>query len=130
MMVPDCSAVVYALLRGPGSEAIADRLLTGNAKLHAPYLLDLEVIQALRKACRFGNLDAARASRLLDDFAQLRLVRYSHIPFLPRIWELRNNMTAYDGAYIALAESLGAPLLTRDKRLAAAPGHRARIELV
>ena len=130
MIVPDCSAIAYALLRVPGSETVADRLFASDAELHAPHLLDLEVIQVLRKACRAGELDVARASQRFEDYTRLPLVRYSHILFWPRIWELRNNMTAYDAAYVALAESLDAPLLTRDKRLASAPGHHARIELV
>jgi predicted nucleic acid-binding protein len=130
MMVPDCSAIAYALLREPGSEKVADRLFARDAQLHAPHLLDLEVIQVLRKACRTGDLDAARAALLSEDYSRLPLIRYAHILFWPRIWELRHNMTAYDAAYVALAEALGAPLLTRDKRLAAAPGHRAKIELV
>ncbi len=130
MIVPDCSAVAYALLREPGSESVADRLFAGNHKLHTPHLLDLELIQVFRKACRAGELDWARASQRLEDYARLPLVRYSHILFWPRIWELRNNITAYDAAYVALAEALDAPLLTRDKRLASAPGHHARIELV
>jgi predicted nucleic acid-binding protein len=130
MIVPDCSALAYALLREPGSETVADRLFASDAELHAPHLLDLEVIQVLRKACRSGELDWARASQRFEDYTRLPLVRYSHILFWPRIWELRNNMTAYDAAYVALAEALDAPLLTRDKRLAAAPGHHAKIELV
>jgi predicted nucleic acid-binding protein len=130
MMVPDCSAVVYALLRQPGSEAVAKRLLSSDAELHAPHVMDLEVIQTLRRLQRAGDLDSARASSLFDDFLHLRLIRYAHVLFSSRIWELRNNISAYDAAYVALAESLNAPLLTRDKRLASAPGHRARIELV
>jgi predicted nucleic acid-binding protein len=130
MIVPDCSAFTYALLREPGSEKVADRLFASDAELHAPHLLDLELIQTLRKACRAGELHWDLAWQRFQDYSRMPLVRYSHILFWPRIWELRNNMTAYDAAYVALAESLDAPLLTRDKKLASAPGHHARIELV
>jgi len=64
------------------------------------------------------------------DLADFPLRRYPHDLLLPRIWDLRNNLTAYDATYVALAEALDAPLLTRDRRLAAAAGHRAQIELV
>jgi len=130
MIVPDGSVVVYALLRLPGSEPVAARLSARNADLHAPHLLDLEVIQALRRAYRIGELDLVRAAQVLDDLANLDLIRHPHSHLSYRIWELRDNITAYDAAYVALAESLDAPLLTRDKRLASAPGHHARIELV
>ena len=69
-------------------------------------------------------------SEALENLGLLRTIRYSHHPYLPRIWTLRNNLTAYDAAYVALAESLDAPLLTRDLKLAATPGNRARIEVV
>ncbi|SRR5579871_3785704 len=130
MMVPDASAVVYGLLRQPGSKSATDRMFAADAQLHAPHLLDLEVIQTLRKLERAGDLDRDRVAVLLDDYAHLPITRYSHVLFISRIWELRRNLTAYDSAYVALAESLGVPLVTRDKRLAAAPGHRARIELL
>ena len=77
-----------------------------------------------------GELDDERGAQALDDLADLPIHRYPHDLLLPRIWELRANLTAYDAAYVALAEALGAPLLTRDARLAAAPGHEARIEVV
>jgi predicted nucleic acid-binding protein len=130
MIAPDGSVVAYVLMRMPGSEAVARRLFAGDADLQAPYLLDLEVIQVLRRLHRVGDLDAVQASQVLDDLAHLRVTRHPHHRFSSRIWQLRNNMTAYDAAYVALAEELDAPLLTRDKRLASAPGHHARIELV
>jgi len=98
--------------------------------LHAPHLIDLEVAQALRRLVIAGGLGAARALEALDDFSDLPLIRYPHQLVLGRIWELRGQLTAYDGAYVALAELLGAPLVTRDERLAKTTGHRARIERV
>ena len=97
--------------------------------LHAPHLLDVEVAQVLRRLVANGHIGGDRGRAALDALVLLPFNRYPHDALLPRIWELRNNMTAYDAAYIALAESLGAPLLTRDKKLAGAAGHRVRIQL-
>ena len=77
-----------------------------------------------------GEIDRDRGAAALADLADLPVRRYPHDILLPRVWELRNNLTAYDAVYVALAEALDAPLLTRDKRLAAAAGHHARVELV
>lgn len=107
-----------------------DRLFTAGQTLHAPHLLDVEVAQVIRRYALSGEIDRARGGLALADLADLPLRRYPHDFLLPRIWDLRNNLTAYDAAYVALAEALDAPLLTRDRRLAAAAGHRARIELV
>lgn len=84
----------------------------------------------IRRYAATGEIGAARGRRALADLADFPLRRYPHDFLLPRIWELRHDLTAYDGAYVALAEALDAPLLTRDRRLAAAAGHRARVELV
>jgi predicted nucleic acid-binding protein len=130
MIVPDGSVVAYVIMRMPGSESVAGRLFASDADLQAPHLMDLEVIQVLRRLHRAGDLDSLQAAQVLDDLAHLRVTRHPHHRFSPRIWQLRHNMTAYDAAYVALAEALDAPLLTRDKRLASAPGHHARIELV
>lgn len=98
--------------------------------LHAPHLLDVEAAQVIRRYAANGEIDSARGRLALADLADFPLRRYPHNFLLPRIWDLRNNLTAYDAAYVALAEALDAPLLTRDRRLAAAAGHRAQIELV
>lgn len=98
--------------------------------LHTPHLLDIEVAQVLRRYAMAGEIDRQRGAAALTDLADLPLRRYPHDILLPRVWELRNNLTAYDAVYVALAEALDAPLLTRDKRLAAAAGHHARVELV
>ena len=98
--------------------------------LHAPHLLDVEVAQVVRRYAASGDIDAERGRAALDDLADLPLHRYPHDILLPRVWELRNNLTAYDAVYVALAEALDAPLLTCDGRLAGSAGHHARIELV
>ncbi len=129
MIVVDASAMLEVLLRTPGSGAVEDRLF-GAASLHAPHLLDLEIAQVLRRHERTGALTPGRGLEALEDFSAFRIARYSHKFFLPRVWSLRRNATAYDACYLALAEMLGAPLVTRDRRLASAPGHHARVELL
>lgn len=128
-MVADASVVLDYLLAAPGWEQIAARLHT-TERLHAPQLLDVEIVQVLRRHCLHKSLDSKRASQALDDLAAFPVTRHPHQLYVPRIWELRNNITAYDAAYVVLAEALNVPLLTRDKRLASAAGHHARIELV
>lgn len=129
MIVADASAVVEVVLNSPVGELIADRLLDPGETVAAPHLLDLEVVQVLRRYAHGGELDPVRAQMAIEDFTGLPIVRYPHEPLVSRIWELRDNLTAYDAAYIALAEGLDAPLLTRDSRLADSPTHRARVEL-
>ncbi len=105
------------------------KLFAPQQTLHAPHLLDVEVAQVVRRYAANGEIDGERGRLALTDLADFPLQRYPHDFLLPRIWELRNNLTAYDSAYVALAEVLDAPLLTRDRRLASAAGHRAQIEL-
>ena len=130
MIVVDASALLEVLLNTPDSVRIADRLFAPDETLHAPHLIDLEVAQALRRYALSGQLEAGRGLQALEDLGQFPLHRYPHDLFPPRIWELRDNATAYDAAYIALAEALPAPLLTRDSALASTPAHHARIELI
>ncbi len=130
MIVVDASAMLEVLLATPAALGLEDRLFAPRETLHAPHLLDLEVAQVLRRYCHTGEAEPERAQEALADLAGLGVIRYPHDVFLPRVWELRHNVTAYDAAYIALAEELSAPLLTGDKRLAAAPGHHAVIELI
>jgi predicted nucleic acid-binding protein len=130
MIVVDASAVLEVLLRTPAATAVEKRLFDPSQTLHAPHLLDVEVAQVVRRYAANGDLDDERGRAALADLADLPLRRYPHDFLLPRVWDLRNNLTAYDAVYVALAEVLDAPLLTRDKRLAAAPGHHARVELL
>ncbi len=97
--------------------------------LHAPHLVDLEILQVLRRYASAGEISADRGREALDDLAAFRLRRWAHDALVTRIWDLWQNLTAYDAAYVALAEALDAPLLTRDRRLASAPGIRAQVEL-
>jgi len=129
MIVIDASAAVDWLLQTTAGQRIEHRLYSARESLHAPHLLDLEVAQVLRRLVRDGTVPANRADDALRDFLDLRLTRYSHVMLLPRVWQLRHNFSAYDAAYVGLAEKLGAPLITRDGRLASAPGHTAVIEL-
>jgi len=122
--------VLEVLLRSQTGLEIEKRIFSPQETLYAPDLLDLEVAQVLRRYCASGEMDAERGREALRDLADIPINRYPHDVFLPRIWELRPNMTAYDAAYVALAETLPAPLLTRDTRLASAPGHAAIIELI
>lgn len=130
MIVVDASAALEVLLRTPAAKAVEERLFDPAQTLHAPHLIDVEVAQVLRRYAASGEADAERCRVALADLADLPLTRYPHDILLQRAWELRGNLTAYDAVYVALAEALDAPLLTRDQRLANAPGHRARIEVV
>ena len=130
MIVVDASALLEVLLRTPAAAAVERRLFAPSQTLHAPHLLDVEVAQVVRRYAANGEIDVERGRLAHADLVDLPFRRYPHDFLLPRVWELRNNLTAYDAIYVALAEALDAPLLTRDKRLAASPGHHARIELV
>ncbi len=130
MIVVDASAMLEALLRTPAAQDVEDRLFAPGQTLHAPHLLDMEVAQVIRRYAAIGEINAERGRLALADLADLPVRRYAHDFLLPRIWQLRNNLTAYDAAYVALAEALDAKLLTRDRRLAAAAGHHAQIELI
>lgn len=130
MIVVDASAILEVLLNTRAGAAVAERLFAPGETLHAPHLVDLEVAQVLRRYALAGELDSGRGLEALEDLADLPLTRYPHDLLLPRIWELRRNVTAYDAAYVALAEALSAPLVTRDAALAAAKIHHARVELL
>lgn len=130
MIVVDASALVEALMRFPAAEAVDAWLFAPHESLHAPHLIDIEVVQVIRRYAARRDADFTRIEQALDDLDKLSIQRYPHRQLLPRVWELRDNLTAYDAAYIALAEFLDVPLLTHDPRMANAAGHRARIELV
>jgi predicted nucleic acid-binding protein len=129
VIVIDASAILELLLRKSAAAAIERRLFCGRETLHAPHLLDIEVAHVLRRYALAGEMSAERGREALEDLEDLSLCRYPHHVLLPRVWELRANLTAYDAVYVALAEVLDAPLVTRDRRLAGAAGHRARVEM-
>ena len=130
MIVLDASAAVDWLVQTAAAQRIESRIFSRNQSLHAPELLDLEVAQVLRRLVREGTLSASRAEQAIQDLLDLRITRYPHPVLLPRIWQLRHKLSAYDAAYIVLAEKLGATLLTRDTKLASAAGHTATIDVV
>jgi predicted nucleic acid-binding protein len=130
VIVADASAVIDVLLRRQGADAIEARLFDSGLTLHVPHLLDVEVAHVLRRHAAAGEIGPERGHELLVDLADFPVRRHPHDFLLPRVWELRHNLTAYDAVYVALAEALEAPLLTRDQRLAAAAGHHATVELV
>ncbi len=129
MIVVDASLVVEVLLGTAAGRAAVDRLFAQGESLHAPELVDVEVTQAIRRYAAIGELKPARAREAIRDLEDLPITRYSHVDLLPRIWELRHNLTAYDAAYLALAEALRATLLTRDGGLASVRG-RTTVELL
>ncbi len=126
----DASALVEVLLRTPAASAIERRIFQDNESLHAPHLLDVEVAQVIRRYVAAGDIDGERGRAALTDLADFPIRRYPHDVLLPRVWDLREDLTAYDAVYVALAEGLDAILVTRDRRLARASGVRARIEVV
>ena len=130
MIVLDASTLVELILDTPTGQLIAARIADPADGLHVPHLADVEVVQALRRYVRAGELDAAAAEVALDDFRALDLQRHAHEPLLERAWELRKNLTAYDAVYVALAEVLDSVLLTCDRRLSRAPGMARRVVLV
>jgi predicted nucleic acid-binding protein len=130
MIVIDASALVELLVGGtPRAARLAARLQPPSETLHAPQLIDLEVTSVVRTLESRALLSPALATRAIVELLTLDLTRYPHESLVPRVWQLRGNLTSYDAAYVALAENLAAPLVTCDGRLAAAPGHHARIEL-
>ena len=128
MIVVDCAAVVDALTAVEGTDEL--RGLLAGEDLHAPALLDFEVVSALRGLTLRGNLSATRAQDALTDFDDLAVRRWPSADALRRrAFQLRANMSAYDAAYVVLAEALDCPLLTRDLRLARSSGHLVRIQV-
>jgi predicted nucleic acid-binding protein len=129
MIVADASAVIEVLLNTAAGTGIARRLFATEETVHVPHILDLEVLQTLRKYVRTDLMDVLRAEQARQNYTDMPLSRYSHTVLMPRIWALRHNWTAYDAAYIALAEALAAPLITCDRGMAS-PGHTAKVILV
>ena len=129
-MVLDASGAVEFLLNTAAGKRLATRLADESEIVHVPHLIDLEIAQVLRRYTRHGTLNARTGALALEHWRNLDVQRYSHEPFLDRIWQLRDNVTAYDAVYVALAEALSAVLFTGDRKLAGTPGVDAAIELV
>ena len=130
MIVVDASAITEFLLQTPLGTRVEARLFRDRNEFHAPHLLDVEVAQALRRMVRAGEVLAGRADEALGDLAAFDIRRHAHKDFLGRAWQLRDNLTAYDAMYVALAEALDAPVVTCDGPLGATPGHAALIEVI
>jgi len=129
VLVVDASVLVVALA-DDGTDGDTARSRLRDEDLAAPELIDLEVASVLRRHTKSGFTEVRRADLALVDLVAMPLRRAPHQPLLPRAWELRENLTIYDAAYVSLAEALQVPLLTADQRLARAPGPRCHIEVL
>lgn len=130
MIVVDASIAVEMLLQTRRGRELSRRLLIEEEEdLHAPHLIGVEVVQAVRRLRIEGSLDRGRGEHAVTDLFALGIERHPHELLLPRAWELRDNLTIYDGVYVALAELLDVPLLTCDTRIARAPGITADVEV-
>lgn len=130
MAVIDASAVVEVLLRTAIGMAALDLLVAESDGMHVPHLLDVEVAHALRRLVLARELSTQDAELAVEVLPQLRLDRHAHLLLLPRVWQLRNSLSAYDAVYVALAEALNTPLITCDAKLSRSHGHRAEIVLL
>jgi predicted nucleic acid-binding protein len=130
VIVVDASALLELLLKSPAAAAVAQHLFAPRQTLHAPHLLDVEVAHGIRRLTILQHLGADRALLAISDLAAFPLRRYPHDVLLSRIWQLKDNFTAYDAAYVALAEALDASLLTRDQKLASSAQRHVHVELV
>jgi predicted nucleic acid-binding protein len=130
VIVADASVLVEMFLRTDAGKTAEEPLFRRGESIHVPALLDVEVTQVLRRYVMTSQMPATAARAAVNLLSVLPMERYLHDPLLPRIWELRENLTAYDAAYVALAEALRAPLYTADAKLAKASGLRALVELL
>jgi predicted nucleic acid-binding protein len=130
VIVIDASALLEVVVQSTSAAAVEARIFAPGETLHAPHLIDIEIAHAIRRYLMRGDIDSARGAAAIDNLRDFQLRRYPHSGLLDRIWGLRSNMTAYDAAYVALAEALDAPLLTRDSRLGSAARRHVRVEIV
>jgi len=130
VIVIDASVMVNVLADDNGDGALARDHVARSGDLHAPELVDVETVSALRKRWLVGDLTDERFALALDDLEALELTRFPALPLMRRGYELRANVTAYDAAYVALAEVLRCPLLTADARLARAPGIKCEVNVL
>lgn len=130
MIVVDASAVIEVLLNRPIAVRVRERFFRRREELTAPHLLDVEVLQVIRRYALRKEIAAERAAEAVARYREMNIERYAHELLIPRIWSLRSSFTAYDAAYVALAELLEAPLITTDARLARSSGARHVAELI
>jgi predicted nucleic acid-binding protein len=130
MIVLDASSLVELLLGTVKGRKVAALIAEPTVGLHAPHLVDIEVVRVMRRLVRVGEIDGEVAESAITSLLELDIERHPHDLLLRRVWNLRSNLTAYDAVYVALAESLGAHLLTCDERLAHAPGVRRTAKLI
>jgi len=130
VIVADASALLEILLRTARSAAAETRLFGAQEPLHAPHLVDVEIVQVIRRFAAMGEIEEERAREALADFLAFPISRHPHGFLLPRAWDLRGNFSAYDAMYVALADSLDATLVTHDRRLATAARRHVAVELV
>lgn len=121
-MILDASAAIDLLLeREPMASWVRTEIL-GASRIRAPHVIDAEVAGTVRRIVLAGGMTVERGGRALEDFARMPIRRYPQRRMLRRVWSLRDNVSAFDGFYVVLAESLGAPLVTTDGALVRAPG--------
>ena len=130
MIVVDASALLEFLLQTSIGVRVEERIFRDADELHAPHLVHVEVVQGPRRLVRMGEVSSGRADEAIVDLADLDLHRHPHVDLLGRAWKLRDNVSAYDAMYVALAEALEATVVTCDRPLAKAPGRGTRIEVI
>jgi predicted nucleic acid-binding protein len=130
VIVVDASALLEFLLQTSIGVRVEERIFRDADELHAPHLVDVEVVQGLRRLVRMGEVSSGRANEAIVDLADLDLHRHPHVDLLGRAWKLRDNVSAYDAMYVALAEALEATVVTCDGPLAKAPERGTRIEVI